>query len=1113
MGLSTTYTKVETDFLIQNLERKTTSGIKGIATQTNAPTAYTLSTYPNGLFEKWEVTAPLTLPNNWGDIAVTQAELDANFVYFMVENGIVTKHLSLKPQVTKDEIINANSNNVSSSDAVYNFTKNEISNKSPNLFNKRNFLFNKAFDTNSGVVVDSNNLNGISEFIKINGGETYGISIWNAVNTSNFPYSATVNLLGLYIVEYDVNGAYLGYKTLSNGEIFYNCVYKPDVNVGYIRINPNPSGETTLAQIAEVLIFSKINNFPINYVDYGEQINESNIDRIYANKIFDDSINYSPVNGNQNVYLFHTPFQIEQGLNKIVLEIYVQNPELIPFIVGGSSFVTIPSLLKSQQPKLIFKKSSKNNTFFIEFEHYFDVARYIETDINVSHKFVQNLSSIVNLKVYKIRIDDDGKPLGFEIGLTESQVDNIIAESVPPIVDQIIVENLNSTLLEKIDNRIEQQTPLMIQQEIGSNLNEYLSENIDNFSFLQPNYIQADSTFNLASLTSSMNGKFISVIQDIDLQGATIDFVAQNVKNLKIVFNGGRILNGKIKSNYTRCVFNSDEAFVNVEILNQFQNDFARPEWFGAKIDGIDGGIGVWTNDDSFAMNQALKFSSKVILSGERTMIVKKPIVMRSGNTIEVDKNFIVKLGKASNCTLLKNEHVDLPNTGQKNGVTYPVGFKRNTNISIKGGIWDGNAKYQNRNNSTVEYGDNPEVVGTTRFPDGDGIAYFGVMIKFADVDGLNIENVTFRNGRTYQLLIGGISNYNFNNIYSERSFHLVNQDGIHIHGNCFNGKINNVYGVSADDLIAVTTMEAGNLSMRIGDVKKLIISNVYEYGINPSATLENPIDVVGGEPNDFDAFGAIRISYTDEFIDDIIVENLYYNRPMKGCAVLISNIPNPNSSSTGQYDHGVGSVGTVTLRNISGRKNSGRPVGLGNYTKIDTLILENSDFRNIDNDYNSPLVWDLENFSADPNPFVNNKIRLLQIRNSNFTKGNSNTTEQGLIYTKSDIKEIVFDNFQMSETADSNGKIQFLVRGNAFNSLKIVNSKIQVGQVILTNSLQELFESNNDFSTSNLGISPIQRANTERLVISINPSTPIIGDKILKSYGIYLYTTSWNKL
>lgn len=82
------------------------SGIKDTATQSNSPTPYTPETYPNGLFESYKVVAPIISPNSWGNIAVTQAELDANFVFFDVKNGVATKVLSLKPQLELSQEIN-----------------------------------------------------------------------------------------------------------------------------------------------------------------------------------------------------------------------------------------------------------------------------------------------------------------------------------------------------------------------------------------------------------------------------------------------------------------------------------------------------------------------------------------------------------------------------------------------------------------------------------------------------------------------------------------------------------------------------------------------------------------------------------------------------------------------------------------------------------------------------------------------------------------------------------------------------------------------------------------------------------------------------------------------
>lgn len=80
------------------------SGIKGNATQSNAPTPYDAVTYPNGLFETYVVREPLTMPNNWGS-AVTQAELDGNTVYFDVKNGVITKVLSAKTKADPAKIV------------------------------------------------------------------------------------------------------------------------------------------------------------------------------------------------------------------------------------------------------------------------------------------------------------------------------------------------------------------------------------------------------------------------------------------------------------------------------------------------------------------------------------------------------------------------------------------------------------------------------------------------------------------------------------------------------------------------------------------------------------------------------------------------------------------------------------------------------------------------------------------------------------------------------------------------------------------------------------------------------------------------------------------------
>ena len=71
------------------------SGVTGTATEANAPTTYNPTTYPDGLFETYIVVEPITTGSAWG-IEVTQTNLDENFVYFNVKNGVVSVFMTDK---------------------------------------------------------------------------------------------------------------------------------------------------------------------------------------------------------------------------------------------------------------------------------------------------------------------------------------------------------------------------------------------------------------------------------------------------------------------------------------------------------------------------------------------------------------------------------------------------------------------------------------------------------------------------------------------------------------------------------------------------------------------------------------------------------------------------------------------------------------------------------------------------------------------------------------------------------------------------------------------------------------------------------------------------------
>lgn len=1018
------------------------------------------------------------------------------YTLFFLDGVNWTKSETELPMIEVEDVVEAKIENAPSSNAVFDFVPTQIN--TINLFNKKTFKEGYGFNTSTGEIIPVNPQNAISDFISVEGGEVYGWAVMsNELSpTSIYPKN---NINGFFIVEYDINKSLIKYTDVLSG-----CNITTDVNTKWICINPNSSDG--FQYFRERFVFNLSKNFPFGFIDYnGGKLPKFQGDLQFYTKrniaAFNSDIGSTFSNeiltipsGNLtllNEKLFECLFVMQySGKARVVIKINGDIRDVLPTLLTGMEIVLTNN---SVQPSMFLYESDNIDEFYVVAEGNFnngDLFAFIKEGVkNI------NLSSpiVAKLEFYFLYYDENGKPRNAG-DVTEEDLNDLEA-SIPGIVDA----RINDTL------------PDLINQQIGSDLNSYFTDHIDDFTFLQPNYIQANSSFDLSSLTSAMNGKFISIIEDIDLGGATIDFVTQGVKNLKLVFNGGRILNGKIKSNYTRCIFNSNEAFVNVEILNQFQNPFALPEWFGAKIDGIDGGIGDFSKDDSFAVNQAIKFTSKVLFTGNRTTIIKKPIILRSGSTVIADGNFTIKLGDASNCTLLKNEHIDLPITGD-GVVTYPSGFVRNSNITIKGGIWDGNGLKQARG-----YNDRPDVDGTPQFIDGDGTDYIGFMMKFADIDGLVMEDITLKDARTYMVAAGGLNHYRFNNILMQRSFKMENADGIHLHGHNYDGAFDNIVGTAGDDLIAVTTKEAQGLSIRIGDVKKLRIRNVYNYGFSSGATLDDPKLNTDGTNPETNVYRPIRLTYTDNVIDDVFIENVIGYKPQFISMIVMSYLP-----LTGALN--IGKIGSVTIKGLYSQ-DLGLCLDIGGNTKIDYINLKDTKVGFEQSVERIAIIKPLENWSNVDADYALSKVGTISVDTMHVTHGNTaHNAADGLFYTWGRIDNLIIDKLVIEDKTSANQSFESLISGN-IGYVSVSNSKIAVQKVFSTegntNSNIVFKECNNEwgsfvngiYSTNTVPGVIVNRMNTESIVLSSNPSVPKFGDKILKSDGMYLYSGTWNKL
>lgn len=118
-----------------------------------------------------------------------------------------------------------------------------------------------------------------------------------------------------------------------------------------------------------------------------------------------------------------------------------------------------------------------------------------------------------------------------------------------------------------------------------------------------------------------------------------------------------------------------------------------------------------------------------------------------------------------------------------------------NENISVRGGIWDGNTR------------------GNPRGEESDRNAYTGVMINFRNVRGLTLTDMRLKNSSSYHTRLSGIQDFRIERVRFEDTMQAANQDGVHIAGCCEDGIIRDITAVgescTGDDLVALNADDA----------------------------------------------------------------------------------------------------------------------------------------------------------------------------------------------------------------------------------------------------------------------------------------------------------------
>jgi hypothetical protein len=217
------------------------------------------------------------------------------------------------------------------------------------------------------------------------------------------------------------------------------------------------------------------------------------------------------------------------------------------------------------------------------------------------------------------------------------------------------------------------------------------------------------------------------------------------------------------------------------------------PKLFG---DGI--------NDDTQAIQALLdsRETSVYLPAPAKHYVNSKALRIHSNQTLKLDPATLIRRADGTNDYMITNDDILLGNR----------------NITISGGIWDGN-NYQNncdyltKNNSNAIH---------------HGELFMGGTLLMLHVEHLNIEKLTVKDPVLFGIHIGGCKKFTIADIIFDYNMKNPSMDGIHLQGGCCEGRITNIKGNTNDDMVAVNSDDVPMFAVTKGAITDIQIDGLW---------------------------------------------------------------------------------------------------------------------------------------------------------------------------------------------------------------------------------------------------------------------------------------------
>ena len=219
-------------------------------------------------------------------------------------------------------------------------------------------------------------------------------------------------------------------------------------------------------------------------------------------------------------------------------------------------------------------------------------------------------------------------------------------------------------------------------------------------------------------------------------------------------------------------------------------------------------------HDDTAAI-QAMLDRCGTVRIPDGCYLIRRPLIIHSNTHLILSQMATLRLADGANCSILDNDGL--------------YSDAANENITIEGGIWDGNHMAQERQKIPNECrpGDENEDQICDKQVYISNI-YVVFMVRLIHTERLTVKNITFKNPTSYAIHIADAKHFTVENVVLDYDLLKPNMDGVHIQGPARFGRIHNVRGNANDDHVALCANGTIRSEITRGDIEDVDIDGIY---------------------------------------------------------------------------------------------------------------------------------------------------------------------------------------------------------------------------------------------------------------------------------------------